>query len=115
MGRSKKFVFKTCDHTTLTFCGSVFSHNTSFPLYSVSETGSLQTIYLSLHPDIDLLAWGNYHNKGRTTANRTRKRKRDGAGSLVDSREQPRDDSPAFDNNVLTLARSMMMRYGRLR
>lgn len=80
--------YKLVDHLTITFCGSVFQHNTAVPVYSEElEDGSV-TIYVEEHPRLKLLAWGTNNNSGKKGSNtdvgtaigtpptRTKKRKR---------------------------------------
>lgn len=66
------------DKMTLSFCGSVFQHNTSVPLWIEDNCNGTKTVYVGDHPHCTFLAWGGGKNKNgsRRTSRRGRRPKR---------------------------------------
>ena len=54
--------FRIFNGMTLTFCGSIFQHNTSVPAYTRDNDDGSVTLWMGKHPDITWLAWGSSKN-----------------------------------------------------
>ena len=57
--------FEIVDKMTITFCGSVFQHNTSVPLFTHDLKDGTFTLCIGKHKLITWLAWGASKNGGK--------------------------------------------------
>ena len=55
--------YKIHNHMTISFCDSIFQHNTSVPVYLENYNHGEATIHLHKHPRITFLAWGCLHQE----------------------------------------------------
>jgi hypothetical protein len=71
--------YKIHNHMTMSFCGSLFQHNTSVPIYLEKHQDGKTSIYLHKHPRIAFLAWGVSPPGGRKgSAKKQKKEKSNG-------------------------------------
>lgn len=52
------------NNMTNSFCGSVFQHNTSMPIFLEEHDDDTVTFYLGTHPQITMVGWGGSDNSG---------------------------------------------------
>lgn len=66
--------FKIYDKMTMTFCGSLFQHCTSVPLFTQAVGDNMIEVHVGSHPEVTWLAWGSGKTKSKTANSRKRKR-----------------------------------------
>ena len=70
--------YKIYDRMTMTFCGSVFQHCTSLPLFTETDSEGKVVVRVGRHPKMNFLAWGgtSTQKKNATTASKRGRKKR---------------------------------------
>ena len=58
--------FEILDQMTITFCGSVFQHNTSVPIYTCDKGDGTFDLCVGKHSYITWLAWGGTKNSSKS-------------------------------------------------
>eukprot|EP00956_Cyclotella_meneghiniana_P041257 scaffold219967_cov40-Cyclotella_meneghiniana.AAC.2 len=70
----------------MSFCGSVFKHCTSVPLFTSEHSDGTTTIHIGEHPNWTWLAWGAGRKVGATTGTSTRQTRTSSSRSTGTSR-----------------------------
>lgn len=65
--------FEVVDKMTITFCGSIFQHNTSVPIYTRRIDGDRFQLCIGKHNLITWLAWGASKNSSKKKKKRKKK------------------------------------------